>query len=423
VLGVWEGKQLKHAGQVGTGFDAKLLKAVADRLAPLVTKECPFTPKPKVKDVTWVKPELVCEIRFHEWTSDDMLRAPVFLGFREDQDPQQVSREEPATAGKSPPAKKQSKKTTDGSAGVLDLKGKEAVVEVDGRTLKLTNLSKVLYPNDGFTKRDLLEYYDLVSPWLIPHLKDRPLSLKRYPNGIASKFFFQKNASEHFADWLRLEPVREGHPPKTNHYVIADDRSSLLYLVNLGCIDQNPWMSRSGSLDHPDFALFDLDPFECSFERLIEAAQIVRRILKQVGLKGYPKTTGGDGLHVYVPLEPVYTYEQVRQFAELIFRLAEQEAPKLFTEARSVGKRVKDRVYFDWMQIGYSKTIAAPYVVRAYDGAPVSTPLDWSEVKAGLHPENFTIRNAIDRFRKVGDLFLPVLDGKQRLESAIASLG
>ena len=179
---------------------------------------------------------------------------------------------------------------------------------------------------------------------------------------------------------------------------------------------------RAGSLDHPDFVLIDLDPFECPFERLIEAAQIVRRILKRVGLNGYPKTTGGDGLHIDIPVEPVYTYEQVRQFAELIYRLAEQEAPDLFTEPRSVGRRRKDRVYFDWMQIGYGKTISAPYVTRPYNGAPVSTPLDWSEVKKGLEPHHFTIRNTIPRFRERGDLFAPVLKGGQRLESALKQL-
>jgi bifunctional non-homologous end joining protein LigD len=411
VLGVWEGKLLRHTGQVGTGFDHKKIKNLLARLKPLITRECPFTPKPRIKNVNWVKPELVCEVRFHEWTNEHMLRAPVFLGLREDKAPSEVVEEKA-------PRKKTAKPADD----VLDLHGKEAVVERNGRTLKFTNLDKVLYPNDGYTKRDLITYYDQVAEWLVPHLKDRPLSLKRYPNGIHSEFFFQKNASEHFAEWLRLIPVKEGHPPKTKQYVAADDRASLLYLTNLGCIDQNPWISRAGSLEHPDFVLIDLDPFECPFERLIEAAQIVRRILKRVGLNGYPKTTGGDGLHINIPVEPVYTYEQIRQFAELIYRLAEQEAPNLFTEPRNVGRRKKDHVYFDWMQIGYGKTISAPYVTRPYDGAPVSTPLDWSEVKKGLTPQRFTIRNVIPRFRERGDLFAPVLKGGQRLESALAQL-
>jgi bifunctional non-homologous end joining protein LigD len=424
ILGVWEDGKLRHVSQVGTGFDGPKMKEIAARLAPLVTRTCPFTPKPKLKGVTWVKPELVCEVRFHEWTGEGSLRAPVFLGVREDKPSKEVTRELPAesTANAANAAKRARKKPQSDKPGSLDLKGNEAVVEVDGRTLKLTNLNKVFYPKDGFTKRDVLHFYDQVSEWLIPHLKNRPLSLKRYPNGIHSEFFFQKNASEHFPDWLRREPVQEGHPPKTKYYVVADDRSSLLYLANLGCIDQNPWISRVGSLDHPDWVLIDLDPFECSFDRLIEAAQVVHRILSRLDLRGYPKTTGGDGLHVYIPVDPVYTYEQSRQFAELIFRLAEGEAPDLFTEPRSVSSRKKGKVYFDWLQIGKGKTISAPYVVRAYDGAPVSTPLHWAELKKGLRPTDFTIKNVVERFRKIGDIFAPVLQGGQRLEQALKKL-
>lgn len=421
-LGVWEGNKLRHAGQVGTGFDTAKMKAIAAKMSPLVTEECPFTPRPKGNGFTWVKPELVCEVRFQQWTADDMLRAPVFLGLRDDKAAREVTRERPETVVSEEPRKKTTGAAAKNKSEALPLEGKNAVVEVEGRSLSLTHLDKVFYPESGYTKRDLLRYYDEVSEWLLPHLKGRPLSLKRYPNGIKAKFFFQKNASEHFAEWLRLEPVREGHPPKTNRYVIADDLPSLLYLVNLGCIDHNPWMSRAGSLEHPDYVLIDLDPFECPFERLIEAARIVHDILRQIGLKGYPKTTGGDGLHVYIPIEPIYSYEQARQFAELIFRLALEESPKLFTEPRSVGHRKKGHVYFDWMQIGFSKTIAAPYSARAHEGAPVSTPLDWSEVKAGLHPEQFTIKNAVSRFRESGDLFAPVLKGGQKFEAALKKL-
>jgi bifunctional non-homologous end joining protein LigD len=214
----------------------------------------------------------------------------------------------------------------------------------------------------------------------------------------------------------------EHHPPKTNQYPVANDRASLLYLVNLGCIDHNPWMSRVGSLQHPDWILLDLDPVEASYDKIVEAAQLIRQILSELGLKGYAKTTGGDGMHIYVPLEPVYTYEQVRGFAELVSHLAVDREPNLFTTPRSVGKRQKDRVYFDYLQIGTGKTISAPYVVRAYDGAPVATPLDWKEVVSGLRPNDFRINNAIERFRKLGDIFAPVLQGGQRLETALARL-
>ncbi len=402
VLGVRENGKLRHAGQVGTGFDHKLMKAIHERLEPLVTKTCPLTPKPKIKGVTWVKPEVIIQVSFSEWTKDGLLRAPVFIGLRDDKAPDEVRREE----GFYPPKKR------------IDLSGKEAAADIDGHTLKFTNLDKVYFPKDGWKKRDLLEFYDGVAEWLLPHLKNRPLSMKRYPNGIAEEYFFQKNAT-HFPKWLRCEEIVEHGGTKVNHYPLANDLASLLYLVNLGCIDQNPWMSRVGSLDKPDWMLLDLDPVETSFDQIVEAALLVREVLSDLGLKGYPKTTGGDGMHVYVPLEPRYSYDQVRSFAEIVAHLVNEREPNLFTTPRSVEKRKQGRVYFDYLQIGTGKTIAAPYVTRAYDGAPVATPLNWKEVKRGLQPHDFRIDNSIERFQEVGDLFAPVLAGGQTLEDAL----
>jgi bifunctional non-homologous end joining protein LigD len=413
ILAVHEDGKFRHAGQVGTGFDQKKMKEIHERMKPLITKSNPLANKPRIKDATWVKPELVCEVRFLEWTKDGMLRAPVFVGLRNDKQASETVREETVEP---PPT------IPEPSNDRLDLKGREVTVDVDGHRLKFTNLDKVFFPKDGWKKRDLLEFYDRVSPWLLPHLKDRPLSMKRYPNGIGEEYFFQKNAGSHFPEWLILEPITEHHPPKVNHYPIANDRASLLYLVNLGCIDQNPWMSRRGSLANPDWMLLDLDPVETDFDHIVEAMLLVREVLSGVGLKGYPKTTGGDGMHIYVPLDPVYTYEQVRSFAEILSHLALDREPNLFTTPRSVGKRKKGRVYFDYLQIGTGKTIAAPYVVRAHDGAPVATPLDWKEVKRGLRPTDFRIDNTIERFQRVGDLFAPVLEGGQRLENALKHL-
>ena len=194
----------------------------------------------------------------------------------------------------------------------------------------------------------------------------------------------------------------------------------MLYLANLACIDQNPWMSRLGSLDNPDFAIIDLDPTEgCPYGQIVEAAQIVKNKLDALGIQGYPKTTGGDGMHIYIPLEPVYTYEQVRSFAELLSILTIRENPGLFTTPRAVAQRKKAKVYFDYLQISSAKTIATAYVLRAHPGAPVSTPLDWSEVKNGLDPSQFNIHNVLDRFERVGDLFEPVLTNRQKLETAM----
>jgi bifunctional non-homologous end joining protein LigD len=399
VLGLYDGGELRWVGNVGTGFDLKLLAGLHAALQPLVTGRCPFAERPKPdKGITWVRPELVCQVKYANWTPDQRLRAPVFLGLRNDVTARQVAREEAAPR----------------AALLADVK--EATVRVGTQALKLTNLKKVFYPAEGYTKRDVLNYYDGVADLILPHLKDRPLSLKRYPNGIQQDYFFQKDAPEIFAPWLRTERI-DGI-----HYVFAEDRASLLYLVNLGCIDHNPWMSRSQSLDHPDFVLIDLDPQECPFDKIVDAALLVKRVLDRLGLTGYPKTTGGDGMHVYVPVEPVYSYEETRTFAELISRLAIAEDSTLFTTPRPVSKRQKNRVYFDYLQNGRSKTIAAPYVLRAYPGAPVATPLEWEEARHGLQPGQFNITNALDRFAARGDLFAGVLKQPQQLEAALAEL-
>ena len=448
VLGVNEagknGSGLRHVGQVGTGFDQKMMKLIFDRLQPLITNSSPFAKAPRIKGATWLKPEAICQIRFAEWTPDGNLRAPVFLSLRDDKSASEVVQEIPADppapeqkstlvsepeqpaavakrAAKRPARKTASKKYNEASqpALPLDLTGREARADVDGHPLRFTNLDKIYFPKDGWTKRRLLEFYNAVSPWLLPHLHGRPLSMKRYPNGIDGPYFFQKDAAKGFPDWMHCEIIVENSGTKRNHYVIADNRATLLYLVNLGCIDHNAWNSRIGSLEHPDWVLIDLDPVDSSYDKIVEAALLIRSVLVDLGLEGYPKTTGGDGMHLYVPLDPIYTFDQVRSLAEIVATIATSRNADLFTTPRSVKKRTKGRVYFDWMQIGTGKTIAAPYVVRAYENAPVATPLAWDEVQVGLRPTDFRIDNAMARFEKVGDLFAPVLRGGQRMEPAL----
>jgi bifunctional non-homologous end joining protein LigD len=415
VLGCYENGELVHVGQVGTGFNEKSLKEIYARIEPLVTKKSPFPGGMKaLRDVTYVKPEIVAEIKYLEITPDGLLRAPVFMRLRQDKDPKECVREDAAEppSTEAPLIKREPFFPPKSPA--------EVTLDVEGHRLKFTNLNKVFYPGEGIAKRDLINYYDAIANLIVPHLRDRPLSLKRYPNGIAEEFFFQKNAEDKVPEWVRLEPIFSEHNQDKIHYIICNDRATLLYLANLACIDHNPWMSRLGSLDNPDFALIDLDPTEgCPYHRLVEAAQLVKKTLDKIGLAGYPKTTGGDGMHVYIPLEPIYTYEQVRTFAELLSILVIRENPDLFTTPRTVSRRKKSKVYFDYLQISSAKTIAAPYVLRAYPGAPVSTPLDWTEVKAGLEPSQFNIHNALDRFERVGDLFEPVLTNRQKLETAL----
>ncbi len=278
-----------------------MVKTLFAKLAPLVTKESPLEPARGLpRKVVWTKPELVCEVRFANWTEEGRLRAPVFLGLREDLDP--------------PPAHEH--------AALLAADLKEATLTIDKHRLKFTNLDKLFYPKDGYRKRDLLNYYDAVAPLLLPHLKDRPLSLKRYPNGIEKPFFFQKQVAESFPKWLPTA-VAEGI-----EYAIGGDRATLLFLVNLGCIDHNPWMSRVGSLEHPDYVLIDLDPHECGYDKIVEAALWVRGRLDRIELVSYPKTTGGDGMHIFVPLEPRYTYAQVRVVRRGVVRARRRRAAR-----------------------------------------------------------------------------------------------
>ncbi|HZE81946.1 MAG TPA: DNA ligase D, partial [Candidatus Polarisedimenticolia bacterium] len=381
VLGYYKNKKLVYTGNVGSGFTQQSLKAVFEKIKPLIARKPVLSDVPKeIGEVTWVKPELVCAVKFTSWTKDDRLRAPVFLGMRTEVAPEEVVRETGLLAEEADQESKQE--------SLLPADKAELTLDIDSHRLKFTNLNKVFYPADGYTKRDVINFYAAVADLLVPHLQGRPLSLKRYPNGIDQDFFFQKDASG-FPDWLHREELADDEESKTR--VICDDKASLLYLANLGCIDQNPYMSRLDTLEHPDFILIDLDPYHCGYDRIVEAAQLVREKLRVIGLTGYPKTTGGNGMHVYVPVEPIYTSAQTRSFAEILARWVAAERPDLFTTPRMVSAREKGKVYFDYLQNASGKTISAPYVLRAHPGAPVATPLKWEEVVPGLKPAQFHI--------------------------------
>lgn len=391
---------LVHVGNAGSGFTHVSQKRAWDRLKDLRTDEKPFTGRVVTPEKPyWIRPELTARVKYTEITNDGKLRAPVVLEVRER------------------PSEEPSDSLFSGAA-------KEETVSVDGHALRIQNLDKVFFPEHGYTKRDVIEYYFRIAPTLLPHMQGRPVSMKRYPNGIHKPFFFQKEAGEHMPDWVRTERIRseEGKTQFIN-YVICNDRATLVYLANLGCIEQNLWMSRVGSLDNPDFILFDLDPGEkTSFDMVVEVAQVLRGKLDRVGLTGYPKTSGARGMHVYVPLVTEYTYDHSRTFAELVSMLVAQDVPRLVTQERSLKRRPQDRIYLDFLQNGHSKTVPPPYSLRAKPGATLSAPLDWTEVKKGLDPAAFDIKTIWERLSKRGDLFAGVLNKPQRLESALDRL-
>ncbi len=421
VLGYYQDGKLVYAGNVGSGFTQESLKLVFKKIELLITQKPVLGDVPRdIGEVTWTQPELVCTVRFTSWTNDNRLRAPVFLGLRLEVPAAEVVRETGLLLNNAEGGDPQPESTNSRTTSILlPAEINEIVLAVDEHRLKFTNLKKVFYPADGYTKRDVINFYAAIADLLVPHLQGRPLSLKRYPNGIDQDFFFQKDASG-FPDWLHREEIAADEESKTR--VIVDDKASLLYLVNLGCIDQNPYMSRLSTLEHPDFILIDLDPYHCGYDRIVEAAQLVREKLNLIGLTGYPKTTGGDGMHIYIPVEPVYSSAHTRSLAEILARWVAAERPDLFTTPRMVSAREKGKVYFDYLQNASGKTISAPYVLRAYPGAPVATPLKWEEVVPGLKPAQFHIANVLRRFDRVGDLFEGVLTKPQDLGPALEKL-
>jgi bifunctional non-homologous end joining protein LigD len=341
-------------------------------------------------DVFWVKPKLVCEVEFVEWTHDGHLRAPSFQGLRDDKPARDVSREEP-----------------------------------EGR-VKLSNLDKVFFADEGVTKGDLIDYYRAVAPVLLPHLRNRPFTMRRYPDGAYGKAFFQKDAPSHMPEWVsrfRVEVSTRESPRRTKwiEAPVVNDDDSLLWMVNMGCIDMNTWYSRVDKPDRPDFVLFDLDPSpDVGFKETVQVALIVKQALDALGLVSFPKTSSADGMHVLVPIERRYTFADTREFSEIvggaIARTHRGLATTEWTKARRRG------VLIDSNQNGEGKTIASVYSVRPRPGAPVSTPLRWEEVNAGLDPASFTMDVVLERIRKHGDLFEGVLKTRQRIDKALNAL-
>jgi bifunctional non-homologous end joining protein LigD len=294
-------------------------------------------------------------------------------------------------------------------------------VKVGAETVALSNLDKVYWPEDGYTKGDLVRYYYEVSKYILPHLKDRPLIMKRYPNGIGGKFFHQHDVNE-APDFVRTVSLEvEDGGGHTVDYIVGDNLPTLLYMANLGAIERHPWHSRTSDLDHPDWLVFDLDPGEgVAYSTICELAMTVKDVLERIGMKGYPKTSGSRGLHVYVPIKPAHDYGEVAAFAERVATLVANERPEMATVERSLKKRKKGQIYVDHMQNARGKSVVSPYSVRPRAGATVSAPLEWHEVAGGkITPQDFTIKNMAKRLANKGDLFKPVLHGKQSLSDAM----
>jgi bifunctional non-homologous end joining protein LigD len=408
ILGYWQGDELVYAGNVGTGFTDEEIDKLLAKLRPLEGKEPPFREVPKMPRVrrdaiVWVEPKLVAEVEFVEWTHDRRLRAPSYQGLREDKPAEDVEREEPQ-AVESPPNE----------------------VRKGSRVLKLSNLEKPFWPDEGITKGDLLSYYRAVADVVVPHLKDRPFTMKRYPDGAYGKFFFQKDAPKHMPDWIKTVEIMVSTREKPRqrrkiHAPLVNDELALLWMVNMGCIDLNTWYSRVDKPDRPDFVLFDLDPSEdVGFKETVEVALLVRQALEAVELESVVKTSGSDGIHVLVPIARRHTYDETREFSEIIASALARTHRGLVTTEWA--KRKRRGVLIDSNQNGEGKTIASVYSVRPREGAPVSTPLRWDEVNERLDPSAFTMDVVLGRVEQHGDLFEPVLRGRQSLTAALRAV-
>lgn len=418
VLGMYEKGKLKYIGHTGTGFTEKVLKDVFHALQPDVRKTSPFDKKVPINaPVTWVAPVHVCEIKYTEVTEEGILRHPVFMGLRIDKKAKEVDHldvEVPShtkmktTAKKTPAkklvAKKVSKRKTSGTS-----EADSNVVKVQGHELKFTHLDKVYWPEEGITKGEVIEYYNSIHKYILPYLKDRPQSLKRNPNGITDKGFFHKDAGDAAPEWVDSIELYSESADKEIDYILCNNKATLLYLNNLGCIEINPWNSRVKSLDNPDYLIMDIDPSDKNtFDDVIDAARVIKDVLDKAGATSFCKTSGASGLHVYVPLGAKYDYEQARSFAEIIASLTLEQLPDTTTMERSLNKR-KGKIYLDYLQNKRGQTLASVYSLRPVPGATISTPLDWKEVKHGLSPAQFTMKTLPKRLTKKGDLFKGIL--------------
>ena len=430
-VGVYDGAKLVHVTRVGSGFDDAFQDKLWPKLLQLARKDSPFGDTgPKTRADHWIEPQLVCEVRFTEWTADGGLRHPIFLGLRDDKKPEDVVREDRGTESET-----------------VEVAGAEAADEVEAdvedaedarsakpsaqtpparsggvaKEVRLSNLRKVFWPDEGYTKADLIGYYESIAPLMLHYLRDRPIVLTRYPDGIKGKSFFQKDAPVFVPDWIRTESVYSKDSDRDIKFFVLDDVESLRYVANMGTIPIHMWSARSGSLEKPDWFVIDFDPKGAPFTDVVECAVAMREILEDLEIPGYPKTSGATGLHVLVPLGRRYTHDEAKTFARLLATMVQHEKPEISTLARPLHAR-GGKVYVDWGQNGHGVTIVAPYSLRPVPGASASCPLRWSEVNKKLDPAKFNLKTLPRRFEKMEDPLADVLGPGIDMGTAIVAI-
>ena len=438
LLGQYVGGKLVYTGRAGTGFNARHLTEVRAKLdmlerktppcagpVPLGATEgtIPLSSIPDFRTAAWVEPKLVCEVRFKEWTDEGVLRQPAFLRFRDDKKPTECIRQLPTPEVAVEKTTQLDKPSPKGKQPLaVESSSPKEKQRMEPMEVKYSNRNKIFWPEDGYTKGDLIDYYQAISPWLLPYLERRPVVLTRFPDGIHGKSFFQKDAPGHAPEWLRTEKMWSEYAQRDIDYFICDNLPALLYLANMAAIPLHIWASRLPTITHPDWCSLDLDPKDAPFSHVIEVAQAARELCDRIDLPCFIKTTGSSGLHVMIPLARQFTHEQARSLAEVLAQTLVKRLPKIATTTRAVTKRA-GKVYLDFLQNGHGKLLVAPFSVRPLPGAPVSMPLRWSEVNGQLDIRAFTIRNAVARMEKLKkDPLIDVIHTEPDLAGALAAL-
>jgi bifunctional non-homologous end joining protein LigD len=438
LLGLYENGKLESIGPVGTGFSIQQQKDLLKKFKPLAITKCPFTtvpdfnkpsrfrPNPPKADVVWVKPEIVCEISYRELTKDRALRHPSFKGLREDKEAKNITWEQPAVIEENHADSTLSNIRIINVPGNNDRKSllnptdESQVRKINGHDVKFQNLSKIYWPKERITKRDMLNYYYQVAPFILPYLKDRPQTLNRYPNGIAGEAFYQRDVKGKVPEWVQTQPYTDSDNQE-KEVIICNNEATLLYIAALGCIEINAWSSTLKKRDNPNWCIIDLDPDKNTFNQVIEAANLTHEILKSIGVESFCKTSGSTGLHIYIPFGAKYTYEDSKEFGRAIATILHSQIPK-YTSIERQTKNRGEKMYIDFLQNRPQATVASVFSLRPKPGAPVSMPLHWDEVKPGLKILDFTIFNAMDRIKDQGDIFKGVLGKGINLKKALKNL-
>ncbi|MBF6607937.1 MAG: DNA ligase D [Flavobacterium sp.] len=443
LCGFYDGKELRYSGKVGSGFSDAILKELRTKLDKIERKSSPFVDPPKESNVHWVSPKLVAQIKFSELTETNAMRHPVYLGLRPDKKAGEVTLELPeveadqvegsttepngtsenANSDKTGSKKATAKKLKSATKFAKQPPEKLSASQVKELTdqVAFTNLNKVFYPKDKITKGDVISYYNSIADYILPYLIDRPQSLRRTPNGVKDQGFFQKNVGGMVPKWIKTRKIRSESKEEPIEYLLCQDKDTLLFLANWGCIELNPWSSRVGSLNNPDYIIFDLDPKDAPLENIIKTARKVKEVLDKLNVPGYIKTSGGNGLHVFIPVKPKYTYEQTRNFSHLVSQMVNRDLPDITSLERMPSKR-KGMVYLDFLQNGKGKTMASIYSLRPREGAGVSTPLEWDEIDENFDLKNYNIFTILPRLKEKGDLWKGIFDNAIDLKQVLANL-